>query len=326
MPEFPTVNFTGGEEGLFSAEEIQRLMRSECDRATRYGYPVTSMMIAVDRLDQLGDLYGSDSRAAILAEVSSVLRQNTRESDYLGCMVGSRFFAIFPHTSRSEGPALAARLLDDTGKLLFDEGAARVNVTLSIGLSYRDDEEKVDFDQLRNEVNSASQQAAAGGGGRFVQYTPPASSAAVATPDLSGGLEQLGKNLEQLLTQKVAAIFESMGQALPDFGGHKKEVLALAVEKMEAAHEQMRKEHAERVGLLERRLAKVSDSLELTEGELKRTMLAKGVDPGVASIYRTVQGLSDVEEDQELKKEMMAAIFEANMELKGKISQKTKRS
>ena len=127
------------------------------------------------------------------------------------------------------------------------------------------------------------------------------------------------------LAQKVAAIFESMGQSLPDFGGHRKEVLALAVEKMELAHEQMRREHAERVDLLERRLAKVSQSLELTEGELRRALLAKGVDPGVASIYRTVQGLSDVEHDLELKREMMAAIFEANLELRTQLSERTGR-
>lgn len=325
MPEFPTVNFTGDDEGLFSSGEIQRLMRSECDRASRYRYPVTSMMIAVDRLEQLGDLYGARSREAILGEVSAVLRRNTRESDYLGCMVGSQFFAIFPHTSRREGPALAGRLLTDTSKLLFDEGAARVNISLSIGLAFRDAEDVVDADELQREATSAVQGAIADGGNRFVLYTAPVNTAVLEGPDLSGSLEELGKNLEDLLAQKVAGIFESMGQSLPDFGGHEKEVLALAVKKMEAAHEQMRKEHADRVNQLERRLSKVSESLEMTEGELKRTMAAKGVDAGVSSIYRTVQGLSDVEGDVELKKEMMAAIFEANMELKEQTSNQAER-
>jgi len=112
-----------------------------------------------------------------------------------------------------------------------------------------------------------------------------------------------------------------MGVKIPDFGGHDKEVLALAVKKMEADHEQMREEHARQVDVLERRLTKIATSLEATEGALLRTRSGENVDLGVASIYRTVQGLSDVEGDTELKKEMMSKIFEANIELRKQLSQ-----
>ncbi|MCB9914626.1 MAG: GGDEF domain-containing protein [Planctomycetes bacterium] len=325
MAEFPIVDFSGDGGGLFSGEEIRRLMGVECTRAERYGYPVAAMMIAVDRLEQLGDLYGTESRDTILDEVSTALERNTRESDLLGFRIGSHFFALFPHTARKAALGLARRLIGDTGKLTFDEGSASVSVTLSIGLAFRGAGEagRYDLDELRSEVTTAVLQAISAGGDRAVAYTPPKDVPQV--PDLKGNLDELGKSLETLLAQKVAAIFESMGQSLPDFGGHRKEVLALAVEKMELAHEQMRREHAERVDLLERRLAKVSQSLELTEGELRRALLAKGVDPGVASIYRTVQGLSDVEHDLELKREMMAAIFEANLELRTQLSERTGR-
>lgn len=324
MAEFPTVNFAGDDEGLFSNAEIQRLMRAECQRATRYRYAVTAMMISVDRLEQLGDLYGMESRDAILAEVGALLRRSTRESDFLGRMVGSRFFAIFPHTSRRDGPALAARLLRDASQLLFDEGSARVNVTLSVGLSFRDAGETSDVDQLQVEVTSAVKDAAAAGGSRVSEYVPPAPLP--KADSASRELDQLGEHLELLLTQKVAAMFESMGQSVPDFGGKGPEVLALAVEKMEAAHEQMRREHSERVSQLERRLAKMAQTLDLTEAELQRAMSFKGEDTGVASIYRTVQGISDVEDNLDLKKEMMAAIFEANMELKQQSSGQAKGS
>jgi diguanylate cyclase (GGDEF)-like protein len=324
MPEFPTVNFAGDDEGLFSNSEIQRLMKAECQRATRYRYAVTAMMIGVDRLEQLGDLYGVESKDTILAEVGALLRRSTRESDFLGRMVGSRFFAIFPHTSRRDGPALAARLLRDASQLLFDEGSARVNVTISVGLSFRDAGEVSDVDQLQAEVTAAVKEASAAGGSRVAEYAPP--PAPPAPTPAGQDLDQLGEHLELLLTQKVAAMFESMGQSVPDFGGKGPEVLALAVEKMEAAHEQMRREHSERVSQLERRLAKMAQALDLTEAELQRAMSFKGEDSGVASIYRTVQGISDVEDNLDLKKEMMAAIFEANMELKQQSSGQTKGS
>ena len=319
MAEFPTVYFTGDSSGLFSHVEIQRLMRSECDRATRYQYPVTAMMIAIDRLDQLGDLYGFESRDAILTEVSAVLRRNTRESDFLGCMIGNHFLAIFPHTKRESGPALARRLLADTSKLTFDAGQTSVHVTLSIGLAYRKTEESVDFEAICQEVRSAMEKSMASGGNRSEVWAPPV-AAPIALPELGGSVEEIGKQLEQLLTQKVEAIFTSIGQSLPDFGGNQREVLALAVRKMEAEHQNLREEHSKQVELLERRLAKLMQSLESTEGELAKAAAQRKIDPGVASVYRTVQGLSDVEGDAELKREMMIKIFEANLELKAQLA------
>jgi hypothetical protein len=65
----------------------------------------------------------------------------------------------------------------------------------------------------------------------------------------------------------------------------------------------------------ERRISKLTRSLELTEEELQRIAMSKGIDPGVASIYRTVQGLDSAEGSYEAKMEMMASIFEANLAL-----------
>ena len=40
------------------------------------------------------------------------------------------------------------------------------------------------------------------------------------------------------------------------------------------------------------------------------------MDPGLASVYGTVQGLSSGAAQAELKKELMSKIFEANVELR----------
>lgn len=315
MPEFPSVSFTGDREGLFSAREVKRLMAAECARATRYRYPVTAMRVAIDRIDQLGDLYGIESREAILSEVTGVIRRNTRESDFLGYKVGGTFHALFPHTERQAGPSLALRLLADTAKLLFDEGSAQVQVTLSIGITHRDTGEAVDLDDLTRETGAAIERALSQGGNRFEVYVAPdpiLESLPAVAPDSKG----LDRQLEKLLGQKIKDFFSSMGEKPPDFGGRDREVLTLAVEKMEAAHREMREEHAQQVTQLERRLSKMTDTLAEAEGHMRRNLSSQQLDTGVASIYRTVQGLADVEDDLELKKEMMAKIFEANIELR----------
>jgi len=314
MPELPSATFSADDDGLFSPEEIRQLMEAECRRATRYRYPVTAMSLRVDRLDQLGDLYGVQSREAILRAVTGVIRRNTRESDFLGYLSGATFYAIFPHTEAAVGPALSSRLLADAAGLQFDEGQARLQITLSIGLTHRLAGEEAVLETLRGETTEAVELASSRGGNRCEVYEPPAPAglpAGVTDPD------QLGRQLEQMLAEKTAAFFSSMGEAMPDFGGREQEVLALAMQKMEAAHEEMRREHALQVEKLERRLRRVSDSLEETEDALRRTAQASasGEDTGIASIYRSVQGLSNVENDVGLKKELMSKIFEANLEL-----------
>lgn len=320
MPEFPTVNYSDTEKGLFSSEEILRLMRTECVRAKRYGYPVCVLLVGVDRLDQLGDLYGADSRATIQREVAELMRGVTRASDMFGCRLAGSFLSIYPHTPRAEGPRIARRLLERTRRLVFDEGAASVAVTLSIGITSAvgvDDE--YDLDVLIDRARQALRQAQDGGGDRFAVFVPPTPTPAPEPQPVAltveGGLAALSEQLERLLSEKVIEIFHSMGREVPDFHGHEREVLELAVSRMAEERNQLVADHERKYNMLERRLAKLAGALEMTEAELRATMARKNIDPGVASIYRTVQGLSAAEEDVELKKEMMSKIFEANLEL-----------
>ncbi|NUP97621.1 MAG: hypothetical protein HUU28_15790, partial [Planctomycetaceae bacterium] len=98
-----------------------------------------------------------------------------------------------------------------------------------------------------------------------------------------------------------------------------REVVASALREMNEQLERTTREHRseaqERIELLERRIAKLSESLGMTEAELQRVMTAKSIDPGVASIYKSVQGLSATAVQAELKKTLMSKIFEANVEL-----------
>lgn len=89
---------------------------------------------------------------------------------------------------------------------------------------------------------------------------------------------------------------------------------SLQVERDKVIDAQM-SEHRKEVENFERRIAKLNESLELTEEELQRIAKAKGIDPGVASIYRTVQGLSSDIDNAEARREMMSSIFEANLQL-----------
>lgn len=96
------------------------------------------------------------------------------------------------------------------------------------------------------------------------------------------------------------------------------EVLRCEAERRERALASVRSVEQERVDLLERRLTKLRAALAQQERELAELARRAQLDPGVASIYREVQGLSPEASDREAKAQLLRSIFEQNLMLQGK--------
>jgi hypothetical protein len=127
-----------------------------------------------------------------------------------------------------------------------------------------------------------------------------------------------GMEQDYELSQRISALFDASGDS-PELAAVREQVTALMMQQMHAEREKVIEaqlsEHRREVTKFERRISKLTSSLELTEEELKKIAAAKGIDAGVASIYRNVQGLSAGDDDYETKKELMSSIFNANLEL-----------
>ncbi len=129
-----------------------------------------------------------------------------------------------------------------------------------------------------------------------------------------------GQVEDEQLAGRIAAIFASSDG---DSAKIREKITELALGSMQGQREKsidaQMAEHRDQVDGFERRIAKLTNSLELTEEELKKMAKAKNIDLGVGSIYRSVQGLSGEDNDYETKKELMSSIFAANLALqKGK--------
>jgi DNA repair exonuclease SbcCD ATPase subunit len=72
------------------------------------------------------------------------------------------------------------------------------------------------------------------------------------------------------------------------------------------------------VDQLQRRIRKLTENLGATEQRLHQLAAGGGIDPGISSVYRTVQGLAADAAQAERKRELMAVIFRANLELQKK--------
>ncbi|MEW6073694.1 MAG: hypothetical protein AB1726_14010 [Planctomycetota bacterium] len=83
-------------------------------------------------------------------------------------------------------------------------------------------------------------------------------------------------------------------------------------------HDERAAEHGRLVETFERRIAKLNQALAASEEALAALAKQKGIDPGLASIYRTVQGLPDNEDNRRVKELLLEQVFLANMLLQKK--------
>ena len=350
MSDFPTANFSGNDDGLFTVAEIRALMEAEFDRALRYQYPLAFMALVVDRLEHLQDLYGFESKAVILRSVTDLLKSVSRSSDFLGCLVEDRVLILLPYTTTEGAEAIARRLISGARTLQFDGDGNMLHITVSIGVSHNQGATPHTYADLVQTAEGALGQARSEGGDRCIvkEAAPPAARlrrrtdstpAAPAAPSPTDEVALFDRIREYLVLQGDIP----PGGAATRSEGLEKEIVssvikALRIEReAERQAEQARETEAppapaqpqpqvqaqpqgdpaedRRLELLERRLTKLSDSLSSTERTLSKIAQAGAPDEGIASIYREVQGISEDEPDSERKREMMSQIFQANLDL-----------
>ena len=165
-------SFHTSDRSLFSLAQIQHLMRVEFNRAQRYDYPVVCMMLSVDRLGHLRDLYGYEAKEEILDAVIALLKAETRSSDFLGRMADDRLLAVVPHTSNVGAEALGRRLLKGASDMDFVSDARSIQVTLSIGSSHNAGGATLFFDAMLQAAEEALSSASTAGGDRYQSCDP----------------------------------------------------------------------------------------------------------------------------------------------------------
>jgi diguanylate cyclase (GGDEF)-like protein len=160
------------QRSLYSLAQIQHLLRVEFDRGRRYRYPVTCMLIAVDRLGHLRDVHGYETKERIVAAVVAMLMDNMRSSDFLGRTSDDGLMAIIPHTPPDGLQFLAQRLVSEAGLLTVDAGGKRVAVSISVGMAHNQQGDPMYSDALLRGAEGALRAALERGGSCWVERPP----------------------------------------------------------------------------------------------------------------------------------------------------------
>jgi diguanylate cyclase (GGDEF)-like protein len=346
MQEFASTRSTTSAGSLFSPREIEKLMRVEFERAQRHKIPIVCKLISIDRLAQLQDLYGQESKTEILRAIHGVLRTSSRDSDLFGWLADDKLLAVFPHTPPDVAAVLARRVIAGARKLRFDRDGRTLGVGLSIGVAHNQHPGTLSFETLIRVAEEGLAVAHAAGGDRFVETelyqlyeqrrrqdamrrtreeafleaTPfPEARRTVHGPGAAAPGSAPAPAVDpRTKEERLRELLSSTGYGTEEYKNLDLDTVVRAIQRLRessgAKDEGDLDEARRRIETLERRIAKLVHALGVTEEELQRIATMKGLDLGIASVYRSVQGLSDEATHRELKLLLMREIFQANFD------------
>ena len=156
--------------GLYNHRHFTELATLELARSTRYGHPVSLLMLDADDLKEVNDTYGHLGGDALLIEIADILRRTLRSTDIYARYAGDEFIAMLTETYPSEAENVSARLLAASRQALASWNGLQIPVSISIGLAHQS-LDPYSLDSLIEQADQALYEAKRLGKGRLAIHT-----------------------------------------------------------------------------------------------------------------------------------------------------------
>ena len=171
--------------GVHNREYFLRRLSQELDRATRYQFPLSLLMVDIDNFKAVNDTLGHPQGDAVLRIISKIVKKEVRAIDLVGRYGGEEFIILLPETglggdatSAASGALLVAERIRKSVDDEFHELQKPLNLSVSIGLAVRRFPEDRTMDQ-RELIRLADEQlyrAKTTGKNKVCVYTPEATT------------------------------------------------------------------------------------------------------------------------------------------------------
>jgi diguanylate cyclase (GGDEF)-like protein len=127
---------TDGLTELYNHRYFQDTLRKQIESAKRYEQKFSLIILDIDFFKKFNDKYGHQVGDEVLRTVSSILKKNTRATDYVCRYGGEEMSIILPHTSKKEAIVNAQRICDAVAHTPLKIGnSTECNITISLGVS-----------------------------------------------------------------------------------------------------------------------------------------------------------------------------------------------
>lgn len=127
-----------GLTGAKNRRAFDEKLAEEWSRSTRYGTPLSLILMDVDKFKTYNDTFGHPAGDEVLRRVARIITSLVRGTDFFARYGGEEFVLILPNTDKEGAMILAGRLREKIEKAPWKERA----VTVSAGVSSRASEHK----------------------------------------------------------------------------------------------------------------------------------------------------------------------------------------
>jgi diguanylate cyclase (GGDEF)-like protein len=152
-----------GLTGLYTHRYFQEILNQELEKAKKYSYPLTLLMIDTDKFKQYNDTFGHPEGDKLLKNIANILTKDVRKNDYVCRYGGDEFAIILVNTKKQDAYHIAERIRQSYSVLKKGD----IQVSASIGIaSYPDD--AITKDDLIKKADEALYEAKRSGRNRVV--------------------------------------------------------------------------------------------------------------------------------------------------------------
>ena len=104
---------------MYNRRKITELFDREITRYKRYKYPLSIILIDIDYFKEINDQFGHNQGDITLKEIASIIKNEARETDYVGRWGGEEFLIVCPQTDINGVRTLAEKLCNSISENSF---------------------------------------------------------------------------------------------------------------------------------------------------------------------------------------------------------------
>ena len=137
-----------GLTGLINHRQFQAMLKDEITRAIRYDDPLSLVLCDIDFFKKVNDAYGHQFGDQVLREISTKLKEKTREGvDFVARYGGEEFALVLVKTDASTAVDTVERIRQHVADITFKGPRGEdIHVTMSFGIAvYKEHAKQIDM-------------------------------------------------------------------------------------------------------------------------------------------------------------------------------------
>ena len=152
---------------LFNRRHFLELTQRELSQQQRTKSMGFVLMIDIDHFKKVNDNYGHAAGDQAIINVANILKDNLRQYDIVGRVGGEEFSMFLPNCERDIATQIAERIRDKVANLSTSYRQTSIKLTISIGLTARQENES-NIDSMLHRADKALYQAKNSGRNKVV--------------------------------------------------------------------------------------------------------------------------------------------------------------